>query len=62
MWESFLNISYKGDLNLGKQSLVTGDGGQVLALREQGRDLLPGAKPTALRDIRDLGIKGETFF
>lgn len=43
--ESCLSISYKGDLNLGKQLLVGGDGGQVL-----GR---PGDKPTAFRNITE---------
>lgn len=36
VWESFISISYKDDLNLGKQFLVQGDGGQVLAPRGQG--------------------------
>lgn len=53
VWESFTGISYKGDLNLGKQLLVHGDGGQVLALGWGTGKGLPGDRPTASRHSRE---------
>lgn len=61
MWESFISISYKGDLNLGKQFLVQGDGGQVLAPRGQGRDSL--GTDLLLSDTSENGEqRGKQFF
>lgn len=57
VWESFISISYKGDLNLGKQVLVQGDGGQVLAPRGQGRDALA----TSLLPSQDKAKRGTIF-
>lgn len=61
MWERFISISYKGDLNLGEQFLVQGGWRAGADSKGAGKGL-PGDKPTAFRYVRELGAKGETIF
>lgn len=57
VWESCASISCQGDLNLGGQLPVHGDGRQVLALGLEGREALPG-ESLLLPDTSGAGNKG----